>query len=75
MTYTPAHRVRRHRAALEEALLAAPHDAAQTLALSRTLDRLINHALRVRRGRFGRLPLRAARPRRQLRDSLMTPLR
>ena len=51
-----------------------PQDASHSLALSRSLDRLINHALRVRRSRFARIPGRAVR-RRQLRDSLITPLR
>lgn len=74
MTHTPVRRVHLQRAALENALLGGERDAAYALALSRSLDRLINHALRVRRGRFARLPRRAVR-RRQPRDSLITPLR
>ncbi len=75
MSHTPVHLVRHHRAALEEALLAACGDSAQTLALSRALDRLINHTMHVRRGHFTRLSMRSKRRRSQLRDSLITPLR
>ena len=74
MTPPPAHLVRRQREALENALLGAPQDVEGSLALSRSLDRLITHAMRVRRSRFARIPGRAVR-RRQLRDSLITPLR
>ena len=74
MTPPPAHRVRCQREALEDSLLRMPQDASHSLALSRSLDRLINQALRVRRSRFARIPGRAVR-RRQLRDSLITPLR
>lgn len=74
MTHTPVRRVHMKRAALENALLGETHDAALALDLSRSLDRLINHTQRVRRGRFARLPRRAVR-RRQPRDSLITPLR
>ena len=52
MTPPPAHRVRCQREALEDSLLRMPQDASHSLALSRSLDRLINHALRVRRSRF-----------------------
>ena len=74
MTPPPAHLVRRQREALENALLGAPQDVEGSLALSRSLDRLITHAMRVRHSRFTRIAGRAVRPRRQLRDSLMTPL-
>lgn len=74
MTPPPAHRVRCQREALEDSLLRVPQDVSHSLALSRSLDRLINHALRVRRSRFARIHGRAVR-RRQLRDSLITPLR
>ena len=75
MTPPPAHRVRCQREALEDSLLRMPQDASHSLALSRSLDRLITHAMRVRHSRFTRIAGRAVRPRRQLRDSLITPLR
>ena len=75
MTPPPAHRVRCQREALEDSLLRMPQDASHSLALSRSLDRLINHAMRVRHSRFALVAGRAVRPRRQLRDSLITPLR
>lgn len=74
MTPPPVHLVRKQRAALEDSLLCAAHSAEYSLALSQSLDRLITHSMRVRRDRFTRVAGRAVRPRRQPRDSLMTPL-
>ena len=74
MTPPPVHLVRKQRAALEDSLLCASHSAEHSLALSQSLDRLITHSMRVRRDRFTRVAGRAVRPRRQPRDSLMTPL-
>ena len=74
MTPPPVYLVRKQRAALEDSLLCAAHSAEHSLALSQSLDRLITHSMRVRRDRFTRVEGRAVRARRQLRDSLMTPL-
>ena len=74
MMHSPARLVRLRRDALETALLRVPQDALYSLALSQSLDRLISHKMRVRCRRFHRLKARGVRPR-QLRDSLMTPLR
>ena len=74
MTPPPVHLVRKQRAALEDSLLCAAHSTEHSLALSQSLDRLITHSMRVRRVRITRDAGRAVRPRRQPRDSLMTPL-
>lgn len=75
-TATPLSSVALHRARLEDAVLSPDYDPEALLALSRKLDRLINDVLRVRSDHFRRLPMRAVRPRRrQLRASLITPLR
>ena len=59
---SPAHNLQRSRRRLENALLLPAIPPDELLILSRKLDRLVNHALRVRAGRFTRLPLRAVRP-------------
>lgn len=60
---SPFTNVTRHRRMLETALLRADMPACELLAMSQRLDRLINHTMRVRSGRFRRAPLRAVRRR------------
>lgn len=60
---SPIHNIMHHRYMLESALLFSGSSPAELLALSQSLDRLINYTHFVRRGCFKTIAMRAVRPR------------
>ncbi len=60
---SPVHNIMLHRCMLESALLFSGSSPAELLALSQSLDRLINYTHFVRGGCFKTLPMRAVRHR------------